>query len=335
MVKGKKFTQLREHERIRIEVLLQQGLSYSAIARGLQRPVSTISREIKRNGPQKYRSVRAQYFTDKRHRQKHKHVVFDQSMKDFIERQLCDCKWSPELISVEGRKWRTDFISHEWIYQWIWQMKFSLCKADKPYQMLFKHLKHGRRRRKRGLKRMKRGNIINRQWIENRPQWANRRKRQGDLEADIILGKNRRPGLLVALDRKTRKIWLRKLSNKNTNNVMAKLANICSLIGNVQTVTLDNDQSFAKHYKLNNLGINTFFTHPYSSQEKGSVENRIGIVRMFFPKKTDFSQIHQQQVRRVEKTINNRPMRMFNYKSPNEVYISVPYKTKNNNLCIY
>lgn len=322
MIKGRKFSQLQEHERIKIEVLLHQGVSYSAIARQLHRPVSTISREIRRNGPKKYRATRAQYFSGKRHRQKHKRIVFDQAMKDYIERQLSHCKWSPELISVQGRKCRADFISHEWIYRWIWGMKFSMCKADKPYQLLYKHLKHGRRRRKRGLQRMRRGNIIGRQWIENRPEPANERKRQGDLEADIILGKNRKPGLLVTIDRKTRKIWLRKLGNKDTSNVVAKLARICSSIGNVQTVTFDNDQSFAEHYKLNKLGIDTFFTHPYSSQEKGSVENRIGIIRMFFPKKTVFDQITHQQVKLVEKEINNRPMRMFNYKSPNEIHIS-------------
>jgi len=322
MIKGKKFSQLREHERVRIEVLLHQGMSHSAIARLLLRPVSTISREIKRNGPKKYGATRAQYFTEKRHRQKFKRVVFDQAMKDYIERQLTLCKWSPELISVQGRKCRADFISHEWVYRWIWDMKFSMCKADKPYQLLYKHLKHGRRRRKRGLKRMQRGNIIGRQWIEKRPQAANYRKHQGHLEADIILGKDRKPGLLVALDRKTRKIWLHKLRNKDTANVVARLAYICALIGNVQTVTLDNDQSFAEHYKLNNLGIDTFFTHPYSSQEKGSVENRIGIIRMFFPKKTVFDQISHKQVKRVENAINNRPMRMFDYKSPNEIHIS-------------
>ena len=82
---------------------------------------------------------------------------------------------------------------------------------------------------------------------------------------------------------------------------MKKLIGICTKIGNVKTVTLDNDQSFAKHYRLNRIGIRTFFTHPYSSQEKGSVENRIGIIRMFFPKKTDFRQVNEQQVRTVSK----------------------------------
>src|ERR1700749_1624378 len=111
MNKGKKFSQLSEGERIKIEVLLQQGLSLNAIGYQLGRSASTISREVKRNGPRRYNALRAQHFTEKRHRQKQKHTVFDQAMQDFIELQLRTNRWSPELISVEGRKWRPDFIS--------------------------------------------------------------------------------------------------------------------------------------------------------------------------------------------------------------------------------
>jgi IS30 family transposase len=243
-------------------------------------------------------------------------------MRDFIELHLRSKRWSPELISVIGREWRAEFISAEWIYQWIWQMKFSQVGKDKPYTHLYEYLRHACRRRKRGRKHHMRGNIIDRKWIEDRPQVANLRKRQGDLEADIILGKDRQPGLLVALDRNSRKTWLRKLKIKDTDYVMKKLMGICAQIGKVKSVTLDNDQSFAEHYRLNEKGIRTFFTHPYSSQEKGSVENRIGIIRMFFPKKTDFKKVNVQQVIRIQKNINERPLRMFNYKCPNEIHIS-------------
>jgi len=322
MTKGKTFTHLSKEERIRIEVLLNEGLSLSSIARTLIRPVSTISREVRRNGARQYLATTAQYFNAKRHRQKRKHTVFDLEMKRFITKQLRVKKWSPELISALGRQWRDDFISHEWIYQWIWSMKFSQCKADKKHQSLFKYLRHASRKRKRGRKRNMRGNIIGRKWIEQRPKLANDRKRKGDMEADIILGKDRKPGLLVALDRRTRKTWIRKLPTKDATYVMKQVVDICSEIGDVKTVTFDNDQSFAQHYQLNKMGIRTFFTHPYSSQEKGSVENRIGIIRMFFPKQTDFSQVKHQQIKHVQKLINERPLRMFNYRSPNEIHIS-------------
>jgi len=322
MHKGRSFTHLTEEERIKIEVLLHQGLSLACIARALNRPVCTISREVKRNGPIVYHASKAHYYTSLRHRQKRKHNIFDDAMKRFIQRRLASKKWSPEFISAIGRQWRRDFISTEWIYQWIWQMKFSQAKNDKVYGHLYEYLRHARRRRKRGRKRNMRGNIIGRRWIDERPKRASRRQRRGDLEADIILGKDRQPGLLVALDRSSRKTWLRKLIIKDTDYVMEKLVGICAEIGEVKTVTLDNDQSFAEHYRLNSIGIQTFFTHPYSSQEKGSVENRIGIIRMFFPKKTDFRKVSERQVMYVQNLINERPLRMFNYKSPNEIHIS-------------
>lgn len=322
MDKGKKFSQLNEGERVKIEVLLQQGLSLTAIGRQLGRSVSTISREVKRNGPWKYKAARAQYFTEKRHRQKHKHFVFDQAMRDFIELQLRTNRWSPELISVKGRKWRPDFISHEWVYRWIWAMKFSMHKKHKKYQLLYRYLKHGSGRKRRGVKRSRRGTIVGRQWIDQRPLAAALRTRQGDLEADIVLGKDRQPGLLVAIDRKTRKMWMRKLKSKEASHIIDRLWHICSSIGNVKTVTLDNDQGFAHHHKLRKIGIDTFFTHPNSSQEKGSVENRIGVIRRFFPKKTDFTLVNEREIKMVENKINQRPMRMFNYKSPNEIHIS-------------
>jgi IS30 family transposase len=322
MNKGKKFTHLSEQERIKIEVLLNQGFSFRRIATVLNRTVSTVSREIHRNGARIYRANRAQYFTGLRHRQKPKHRIFDQSMRRFIVLQLKAKKWSPELISVAGRKWRADFISTEWIYQWIWKMKFSQGKEDKQFGHLYQYLRHAFRKRKRTRKRHNRGNILERKWIDERPMIVEKRSRIGDLEADIILGKDRQPGLLVTIDRKSRKTWLRKIRIKDSDYVMDKLVDICAEISNVKTVTLDNDQSFAEHYRLNHLGIKTFFTHPYTSQEKGSVENRIGIIRMFFPKKTNFKTVNETQVDEVQNLINERPLRMFNYKTPNEIYIS-------------
>src|SRR5689334_22805464 len=82
------FTQLSKEERIKIEVLLHQGLSYSAIARELNRSVSTISREVSRNKGRSYRAEVAQGKTMRRHRQKAKHRVFDEGMKRFIQEKL-------------------------------------------------------------------------------------------------------------------------------------------------------------------------------------------------------------------------------------------------------
>jgi transposase, IS30 family len=321
MIKVKRFTQLSEEERIKIEVLLRQGLSMTAIAGVLERSVSTVSRELRRNqSARSYTAVSAQVQTMRRHRVKPKRIIFDEQMKAFVCEQLYKKKWSPELISVAGRRQLKNFVSHEWIYQWIWNMKFSQAARDKPYSHLYEYLRHASRKRKRGRKRHMRGNILERKWIDERPREAKQRKVAGHLEADIVLGKDRKPGLLVAIERKTRKVWIRKLKSKDAGYVMGLVSSICKQYKQVKTITFDNDQSFAQHYRLNEQGIATYFTHPYSSQEKGSVENRIGIIRMFFGKKTEFHLVKNNEVRKVEKLINERPLRMFNYKTPNELF---------------
>ena len=69
-----------------------------------------------------------------------------------------------------------------------------------------------------------------------------------------------------------------------------------------------------KLYKLKRI-----FTRPYTSQDKGTVENRIGQIRRFFPKKTDLSNVTNEEIKTVETLLNNRPVRKFNYKTPNQV----------------
>jgi IS30 family transposase len=88
------------------------------------------------------------------------------------------------------------------------------------------------------------------------------------------------------------------------------------------TITFVNDKGFADHMVVAvALNINTYFTRPYTSQDKGTVENRIGQLRRFFPKKTDFSTVTSEQVKRVERLLNNRPVRKFNYKTLNQVLL--------------
>jgi len=109
-------------------------------------------------------------------------------------------KLSPELISVLGRAQDNDFVSHETIYTWIWSMKHSHRKENRPFQDLYQELRHGRRRRKRGNRRDNRGCIPNRISIENRPALVEKRDRLGDVEVNLMLGKNHQPGLLVIIE---------------------------------------------------------------------------------------------------------------------------------------
>src|SRR5579885_1198084 len=161
MHKVREFTQLSQEDRVKIEVLLHQGFSLSAIACELNRPVSTIWRECKRNTKDRtsYKALAAQQLCKKRHAQKPKHYVFSEQMKSFIAEKLVNQRLSPQLICLEGKRRFKDFISAEWVYQWIWGMKFSQRKQDRKYAYLYECLRQGVRKKSRGKKHCKRGRI--------------------------------------------------------------------------------------------------------------------------------------------------------------------------------
>ena len=323
------YKQLGQGQRYVIDRLLRQGKSQKEIADVLGYNKSTISRELKRNTPKRGRGAKlydpekAQMKTEGRHRGKNKHTTFTDGMRRQIVEQLTIEKWSPELISQIGRQHDPGFVSHETIYQWIWDMKHGRKREDRPYQHLYKDLRHGRRRRKRGNYHDNRGCIANRVSIEKRPVIVEKRKRIGDVEVDFMLGKNHRPGLLVITDRASLKTSLVKITTKASKPIARSIIRKMKPCGQwLKTFTYDNDLAFALHTVVNEaLKTKSFFTHPYTSQEKGTVENRIGILRRFFPKKTDFTLVTKKQVRDVEKMINERPVRKFNYQTPNAVFL--------------
>ena len=88
----------------------------------------------------------------------------------------------------------------------------------------------------------------------------------------------------------------------------------------VYTMTGDNGTEFSDHKKISEaLGIDFYFTHPYSSWEKGTNENTNGLIRQYFPKGTDFGMITELMLKEVEEALNNRPRKTLNYKTPNEI----------------
>jgi transposase, IS30 family len=334
------YSHLDQGQRYKIVALLNAGKSRTEIALDLGCHKSTIGRELKRNTPKRgrgaklYNAEHAQAKAELRHVSKEKHCPFTVEMKEQVVKWLTVEKLSPELISVMGKLEYGRFVSHETIYAWIWEMKHSKRKEDQPYRKLYLELKHGRRRRKRGNYHGNRGCIPDRAPIEKRPAIVEKRKRIGDVEVDLVLGKNHQPGLLVITDRATLKTSLTKISTKASAPIARDIIRKVKPFGQwIKTFTYDNDMAFALHQRVNDaLKTKSFFTRPYTSQDKGTVENRIGVIRRFFPKKTDFTEVTTAQVRRVEKMINERPVRKFGYKTPNAMFEkkSRPHKTSFN-----
>src|SRR5690606_4079498 len=137
---------------------------------------STICRELKRNVPQRgivakvYNAAKAEAKTRQRHRLKPKHHKFTLNMKLQLKNWMFKKRYSPELVSAQWKKDGVPGVSHETIYKYIWQCKHTNKEEDKPFKDLYKQLKHGHRRRKRGNYKHTRNRIPNRVPIEKRPK---------------------------------------------------------------------------------------------------------------------------------------------------------------------
>jgi IS30 family transposase len=123
-------------------------------------------------------------------------------------------------------------------------------------------------------------------------------------------------------DRITLIRMIEKLKSKNADEVYEKrnqrLTNFNTLW--IKTITFDKVKEFACHHKIaKDLNVKPYFTGPYTSQDKGVVENRIGVIRRFFPEKTDLGVVSTKRIKEVERLLNYRPIRKFNYNNPMEV----------------
>lgn len=318
LLMSKNYNHLGLEQRYQIEALLKANCTQKWIAAYLGVHPSTIHRELKRNiacrgrTSGSYIAGNAQRKTMIRHKEKRKHIILNDQLKEQIIYHLEVDKWSPELISKCSPG---PMVSHERIYQWIWECKFSHKAKDKEYTRLYKFLKHGRRHRKRGNRKDNRGIIPNRVPIAQRPKIVERRTRTGDIEVDLMMGKNHKGAVLVMTDRATLFTRLQMLPGKQSKDVnQAIRKNLKSNSFKAKTLTFDNDLAFSGHESIaNQFKVKTYFTRPYTSQDKGTVENRIGVIRRFIPKNTNLINLEKAELKKIETKINNRPIRKFNY----------------------
>lgn len=308
-------------QRYKLEVLLQQHVSKTQIAIELNKHISSIYKEINRNSDARnsvYKGNLAIRKCDKRHKEKHKNQRFTDEIKTYVKNLIIE-DLSPEQIVGRALKENVDCVSIETIYKFVWNDK----KQDGN---LYTHLRNqGKIYRKRGASKDKRGQIVGRIGIENRPKEAEEKQRFGDLEIDLVIGKDHKGALLTINDRATGMLQMKKIDSKDAEIV--KNATI-ELLENwkpfLQTITSDNGKEFAKHQSIAKaLEIDYYFANPYCSWERGANENLNGLVRQYFPKGSDFSLITAEQVEIVVEKLNNRPRKRHQFFNPNEVYLQI------------
>jgi transposase, IS30 family len=304
---------LSHEQRYTIEVLLKQGKKQSAIAKIISVDQSVVCRELKRNCDKRsgmYKAKLAQEKYESRLYSKPKSVKLTEDFRLEIIAMIRE-DYSPEQIAgvLKNRGGRT--ISHETIYQLIWEDK-------RKKGLLHFHLRRqGRRYRKRGSSKDSRGQILGRVGIENRPKEAEERKVFGHLEVDTIIGKNHKGAIITLNDRASGMLWMGKVPKKDADTVKQKLSGLLEEIRPyIKSITGDNGKEFAAHQHITDEYCDFYFANPYSPWERGANENLNGLVRQYIPKSSDFSTISEDRIKEIQDKLNHRPRKRFNYQSP-------------------
>jgi len=320
MPKGKEITFF---EREQIESYLRMKKSKKWIAEKLNRDYSVIKREIKRNSGEvmPYNAKDAQACADRRRKKTNKRKLEkaeNAKLKKFVKDNLGD-GWSPEEIAgrlknqppEEVADCKDKTVSYESIYDWIYS-------GEEKDAGLYKKLRRKQKIRKPKFSRKHRGKTLKeRVSIAERPEIVAERKRIGDWETDSVIFSGKSI-LSVQFERKIKLCRLHKCENKSAiRSEEAVRDSIDSLSKNFWlTITRDNGSENALHQETE---VPSYFCDPYSSWQKGGVENLNGLIREYFPKKSDLDTITEQYVYEIQEKLNNRPRKALNYLTPNEV----------------
>ena len=312
------YTHLSQDERDTIAVLRGEGRSLRFIAKKIKRDPGTLSRELKRNGapvhtgyylPHKAHERAVKRNSERAKRQRLK----DPRLRGYVRRRI-KADWSPELTA--GR-WSIlhpeNPISHEAVYQWIYEDARDLI----PCLMRA----HKKRERRGYSRKHTKSHIPNRISISQRPKTVEKRRVAGHWETDTAVSRQSKAALQITVERKTRYTHLAKLPAKTAHCMKVGLTRRMSRVQQRlrSSITYDNGTENTDHEETNRtLGTKSYFCEPYHSWEKGTVENTIGIVRRFLPKKTDFAIVSSKDIRKIERWLNNRPRKCLNFKTPAE-----------------
>jgi IS30 family transposase len=285
-------------------------------------PVKKIAEELKRHRSTIYRAIAyikannwSPFQNDNtfRKRNKPKFNKLTTETKKHIEMHL-KIGWSPEVISGRMKQKKKNFVSCKTLYRYIWQ-----DKADGG--SLYKSLPHRGKKYKYGSKHGSK--IVNRRDINERPTIVEQKTRIGDFEGDTIVGLRGgdKACVMTLVDRVSKFTMIRKIPNKTAFAVESAM-NDCydNTIIPIITITYDNGTEFANHENIaKNLGCEVYFARPYKSCDRGLNEHTNGKIRWFFPKKTDFGDVTEDEIEYVQNLLNDRPRKSLNYLTPNEV----------------
>ena len=310
-------------EREEISRGVAAGYSLRSIAESLRRSPSTVSREINRNGGRRhYRASQAdQAAWDRACRPKRCKLVINRPLARIVARKLGQL-WSPEQVAGWLKRTYPDDehyqVSHETIYRSLFIQARGALKKE-----LLQHL-----RRTRGIRRSRHhtqktaahGRIKDTVSIRERPASVEDRAVPGHWEGDLLIGsKNSQIATLV--ERHTRYVMLVKVNSKDTETVINALTKQArKLPGELyKSLTWDRGKEMADHKRFTlDTRVKVYFCDPRSPWQRGSNENTNGLLRQYFPKGMDLSNVHQNRLNAVARRLNERPRKTLNFETPAE-----------------
>jgi transposase, IS30 family len=321
-----KHNKITASERDQIAWWLASGVPLREMARRLGRSPSSISEELKRNKVNGvYGSIKAHQAAEARKRHSHQKYLLPHcpALRDFVLEKL-KLGWSPQQISGRLKKEikeevrpKREYVNHESIYQFLYD-------PAQQEEKLWEYLPRRHRKRRRWLGRRSRSvQIPNRVSIRHRPTKVGIREEFGHWEGDTIVGDRHKAGIHTEVERISRLVFaykVPKIRAKEISEVQLFLFGQLPKLARKST-TLDNGSEHYLHTRLQEeLGMQTYFADPYCSWQRGTNESTNGLIRRYFPKRTDFHLVSQEAVNEVVIRLNSTPRKVLGYQTPSEVF---------------
>jgi IS30 family transposase len=321
---GQSYEQLTLEERCEIARRREAGESIRKIAAAMGRSPSSISRELKRNGASGG-TYQPAYAGDQARARRWRGSRMERDEE--LQRQVLErlrLGWSPEQVSGRlAREAGAKIISHESIYRFIYaQIRRTDDRTWRHYLP--------RAKSKRGLRGKKGGSSVlhikDRISLDNRPAEAADRIQAGHWEGDLMAFAAYGQNLLAAHERTSRVLALARQPTKHAKPVAVRLRAWLKGLppGMRRTITFDNGTEFASHHQLRDqLGLATFFCDPHSPWQKGGVENAIGRMRRYLPRKTNLNTLSTRRINDLVRRYNHTPRQCLDFQTPAEAFLKV------------
>ena len=299
------------------------GHSIRSIATSLGRAPSTVSREINRNGGRRqYRACKAdQAAWDRAHRPKICKLADNPALARIVAEKL-QLEWSPDQIAGWLKSTYPDDesyrVSHETIYKSLFVQARGVLKKE-----LIQYLRKPRamrRSRQHTQKTKDHGRISNTVSISERPAEVEDRAVPGHWEGDLLCGSNNSQ-IATLVERNTRLVMLVRVPSKDTETVIDALIKQSHKLPRelYKSLTWDRGKEMADHERFSlDTDIKVYFCDPQQPWQRGSNENTNGLLRQYFPKGMDLSNVHQNRLNAVARRLNERPRKTLQYRTPAE-----------------